>query len=148
MELAGKHRFNQGQETVWNALTDADVLGRCIPGCQGLKEVEENRYDLTTKLGIGPIRGTFDGSVVLEDIQEPDHFTIKINAKGPAGFANVTIGIDLSADGDGTSVAYNGEAVVGGSVAGVGQRMLGGVAKMIADQFFKALSKEADKSAG
>jgi hypothetical protein len=67
-----------------------------------------------------------------------------MHASGAGGPGNVraTVTINLEPHADGTALTYSADAVVGGPVAGVGQRMISGVAKRMAGQFFKAIDDE------
>jgi hypothetical protein len=62
---------------------------------------------------------------------------------GAPGNARAQVTINLEpADGGKTNLTYSADAVIGGPVAGVGQRMITGVAKRMAGQFFKAIDAE------
>ena len=148
MKLEGIHELEATRERVYQSLVNPDVLQRCIPGCQRLERTGENTFAATIKAGVGSIKGVFDGNVRLEDLREPDHFRIVVDGKGPPGFLKGAGDLDLQQEGAITKVKYAGDVQVGGTIAGVGQRMIQGTAKMMAAQFFTCLGAEAKVATG
>ena len=143
MKIEGTQEVRAGRERVFDCLTDADVLKRCIPGCEKLEQVGENAYALTLRAGVGSIKGLFTGNVRLEEIEIPLRYRMVIDGKGQPGFLKGTGTLTFDErDGD-TLVSYAGEAQVGGTIASVGQRMIQGAAKMMVAQFFAAVEAEA-----
>ena len=143
MNIEGTQILNAPRERVYALLTNPEVLRRCIPGCEALEEIGEDAYAATLKAGVGAIKGTFKGNVRLKDMRPPEHYRIIVDGKGGPGFVKGTGDFDLEErDGD-TLIVYQGEMQVGGTIAGVGQRMIQGAAKMMAGQFFTALETEA-----
>ena len=143
MKIEGTHELPASPQRVYETLTDPAVLQRCIPGCERLEKSGENAYSITLKAGVGAIKGLFTGNVRLEDLQPPHHFRMIVEGKGQPGFLKGTGNIDLTELNHATRVSYSGEVQVGGTIAGVGQRMLQGAAKMMATQFFTAIEAEA-----
>jgi len=127
---------------VWSVITDPAVLARTIPGCLSLEQVAEDSYRMNVSVGVGAIRGTYAGEVHLTDQQRPASYVMHASGAGAPGQVRATVTINLAPDGEGTTLTYSADAVVGGPVAGVGQRMMTGVAKRMAGQFFKAIDAE------
>ena len=148
MKIEGTHEIRAPRERIYALLIDPEVLRRCIPGCESLEKTEENSYAATLKSGVGAIKGTFKGSVRLEDMRPPEHYRITVDGKGGPGFVKGTGDLDLEEKESATLVRYAGDMQVGGTIAGVGQRMIQGAAKMMASQFFTALEAEAKTGAG
>ena len=146
MKIEGTHEIPAARELVYQAITDPQILQRCIPGCQSLDKTAENTYVATMKAGVGSVKGTFKGNVRLEDMQAPVHYRMIVDGKGAPGFVKGTGIFNLEERNDGTAIAYEGEMKVGGVIAGVGQRMIEAAAKMLAAQFFNTLAKEIKKS--
>lgn len=142
MKISGTHELEASREIVFRALSDPQILQRCIPGCQSLELTAENTYLATMKAGVGPVKGTFKGNVSLEDMQPPAHYRMIVEGKGAPGFVKGAGEFNLAEHNGGTAIAYEGEMKVGGVIAGVGQRMIEAAAKMLASQFFTALEKE------
>ena len=142
MKIHGTHELQAQRGRVYSALTDPQILQRCIPGCESLTATGENVYVATMKAGIGPVKGKFKGSVHLEDMQPPLHYRMIVEGKGGPGFVKGTGTFNLGEKNGATVVTYEGEMQVGGVIASVGQRMIEGAAKMLAAQFFKALETE------
>jgi carbon monoxide dehydrogenase subunit G len=142
MKIEGTHELRASAERVFKTLTDPAVLQRCIPGCERLEKTGDNAYSITLKAGVGAIKGVFSGNVRLEALNPPHHFRMIVEGKGQPGFLKGTGDIDLKENGE-TRVNYSGDVQVGGTIAGVGQRMLQGAAKMMTTQFFTAVEAEA-----
>jgi carbon monoxide dehydrogenase subunit G len=143
MKIDGTHEINAPRERVYALLTDPEVLRRCIPGCETLEKTESDTYAATLKAGVGVVKGTFKGNVKLEDMRAPQHYRIVVDGQGGPGFVKGTGDFDLEEKDGGTLIKYAGEMQVGGTIAGIGQRMIQGAAKMMASRFFTALETEA-----
>jgi len=146
MRIEGTQELHAPRERVYAALTDPQVLQRCIPGCESLEKTGDDSYAVTIKAGIGAIKGTFKGNVHLEDMRVPEHYRIVVDGKGGPGFVKGSGDFDLEDKGGATLIRYTGEMQVGGAIAGIGQRMIEGAAKMMASRFFKALESETKDS--
>ncbi len=137
MKIIGNAQFAAEPPAVWNALNDPGVLVRCIPGCQRLEALGDDAYAMTVAAGVGSIKGVYDGRVHLTDQQHPGSFRMHAEGAGAAGTIGADVHVTLEAtQGGGTSVTYDADAVVGGMIGGVGQRMLVGVSKRMAAEFF------------
>jgi uncharacterized protein len=137
MKVAGSSNLASDRATVWQALNDPAVLVRTIPGCQRLESLGDDAYAMTISAGVGAIKGVYDGQVRLSDQQEPGSFTMHAQGAGAPGTigADVRVTLEDAPDG-GTSLRYDADATVGGMIGGVGQRMLTGVSKKMAAEFF------------
>ncbi|MGZ4494984.1 MAG: SRPBCC family protein [Nocardioides sp.] len=137
MNITGTSTLTADRATVWRALNDPAVLVASIPGCRRLEALGGDAYAMTVAAGVGSIKGVYDGQVMLSDHAEPSSFRMKAQGAGAAGTVGAEVMVLLadSATG-GTELTYNAEAVVGGMIGGVGQRMLTGVSKKMAAEFF------------
>lgn len=131
------------QQAVWAALNDAEVLKRCIPGCETLEKVSDTEFQAQAKIKLGPVSAKFAGVVHLTDIDAPNGYRISGEGQGGiAGFAKGGATVRLVPEGDGTRMHYDVEAHVGGKIAQLGARLIDGVAKRMADQFFERFAAE------
>src|SRR5437868_9552544 len=146
MKIEGTYQIHVPRERIFAALTDPQILQRCIPGCQSLDKIADNTYVATMKAGVGPVKGIFKGNVRLEDMQPRSHYRMIVDGKGGPGFVKGTGDFDLRDVDGGTAIAYQGDLQVGGVIAGVGQRMIEAAAKMLASQFFSKLQSEIENS--
>ena len=127
------------RDDVWKALNDPAILVRTIPGCLQLEEVGPDSYRMTITAGVASIKGTYQGDVSLTEQQQPGSFVLRASGAGAPGTVSADVKVSL-ADVDGaTRLDYDADAVVGGMIGGVGQRVLSGVAKKTAGEFFKAV---------
>lgn len=143
MKISGSATLNAPVDQVWAAFNDPAVLARTLPGCQELREVGPDAYKMTITAGVASIKGTYEGDVALTEQNPPGSFVLKASGAGGPGTvsADVKVLLEQSATG-GTALTYDADAVVGGAIGGVGQRMLTGVAKKMAGQFFMAVDED------
>ena len=141
MKIEGANDIPAPRERVWKAFLDPVTLARAIPGCEGLEEIGPGEYKAKMKVGVAAIKGTFEGKVRLLDKKPSESYRLAAEGSGGPGFVRSDTVITLSDGEGGTRVSYSADVQIGGLIAGVGQRMLGGVSKMMADQFFNKMSE-------
>ena len=141
MKIEGAHEIPAPRQRVWEAFLDPEQLRKAIPGCERLEAIGEDEYKATMKIGVAAVKGTFEGKVRLFDQHPPESYRMGVEGSGGPGFIRGETQISLSDAGEGTRVSYTADMQVGGLIAGVGQRMIGGVSKMMADQFFNKMSQ-------
>jgi len=142
MRIAGENVLHAPVERAWDALLDPAVLVATIPGCERLVATGENSYDMTVTAGVAAIKGTYAGTCVLSDLSEPASLVMKLDGAGAPGTIGATVNVGFADGGDGTTrVTWDADAVVGGMIGGVGQRMLTSVSKRMAGEFFGNVDK-------
>ena len=148
MEMTGEYRITAPRQKVWEALNDAEVLGKCIPGCQELTKDSDTELSATVKSRVGPVSATFTGKVNLTDIDPPKSYKISGEGQGGvAGFAKGGAEIQLAEDGSETVLTYKATAQVGGKLAQIGSRLIDTTAKKLAGEFFDKFAEEVASSA-
>jgi carbon monoxide dehydrogenase subunit G len=149
MTMQGEVMLQADRAVVWAALNDPDVLRACIPGCQELEKVSDTEFRATAKIAVGPVKATFKGGVHLTDLDPPSGYTISGEGQGGvAGFAKGGAKVRLEDVEDGTKLVYDVAAQVGGRIAQLGGRVINGVAKKYADEFFANFAKALSPAAG
>ena len=142
MEMSGEYRIPASRQTVWEALNDPEILKTCIPGCESLERTSENELTAKVTAKVGPVKAKFGGKVTLSDINPPNSYSISGEGTGgPAGFAKGGAKVTLEEDGGETILRYTAEAQVGGKLAQIGQRLIDGASKKIADEFFATFAE-------
>ncbi len=137
MKFTGDATLHAPVAKVWDALLDPAVLVRTIPGCERLEATGENTYAMTVTAGVAAIKGTYAGSCELSDLRPGTSLVMKLNGAGAPGTIGATVDVGFTDNADGTTtVAYDADAIVGGMVGGVGQRMLTSVSRRMAGEFF------------
>jgi carbon monoxide dehydrogenase subunit G len=139
VKIEGRYTFNAPRQRVWDVLLDPQVLAKAIPGCESLKEIAPDEFEAVMKVGVAAVKGTYKGKVSIKDKQPPTHYVLSGEGSGGPGFMQGDLAIDLQESNGQTVLKYSSEPKVGGLIASIGQRMLGGVARMMADQFFKRI---------
>jgi len=138
MDFTGRYAIDAPPQKVWEGLNDAAILRVCIPGCEQLDKLSPTEFVATARLKIGPLSATFKGKVTLSELAPPNRCRLSGEGQGGvAGFAKGDAEVILTADGTGTVLTYSARASVGGKLAQIGQRLIDGAAKQIADDFFK-----------
>jgi carbon monoxide dehydrogenase subunit G len=139
MKLEGSYDVPAPRSVVWEAFLSPDILKQAIPGCEKLEAIGNDEYKATMKVGVAAVKGTFEGKVRLMNKRPPDSYGMAVEGSGAPGFVRGDVAITLADAGPGTKVSYTADMQIGGLIAGVGQRLLGGVSKMMADQFFNKM---------
>lgn len=147
MQLTGRYLFDAPAGRVWTLLNDPAVIAGCLPGCDRLEPIGEDRYRANLALTVAAISGSYTGTVAIVDKVEPEGYRLLVDGSGKAGFvkgeARVSIAAE-DADAQRTVVTVSGEGQVGGLMARVGQRLLGSVGQMMMDRFFACLREKAE----
>lgn len=150
MTMTGQVLLPADRATVWAALNDPAVLKQSIPGCQELDKTSDTEFTATAKVAVGPVKATFKGKVNLTDIDPPNGYRISGEGQGGvAGFAKGGATVSLAdGEGGGTQLSYDVEAHVGGKLAQLGGRLINGVAKKYADEFFANFARHMSPTQG
>ncbi len=142
MKLEGKYTYKAPQKQVWDLFNDPRHLERAIPGCQKLEERDPGIYDCLMKIGIAAVKGTYRGKFEVLEPQPPNRYRLNGEGSGTPGFVKGDGTIEFFQVGESTTITYTMEVQVGGLIAGVGQRLISGIAKMMIKEFFKKMEKE------
>lgn len=145
MEVSASYDFDAPRQRVWDLLTDPDVIASCLPGCEAMEPTGDDAYRAKLTLAIAAVTGRYEGTVRMTGKDEPAGYTLLVEGRGAPGFVNGSAAVTLveSVGGATTRVDVTGKAQVGGTIARVGQRLLGGVSKMMMDRFFACLQAKA-----
>ena len=136
MKFTGENVLAAPVEQAWDALLDPAVLVRTIPGCEKLEATGKNAYAMTVTAGVASIKGTYAGSCELRDLVEHESLVMKLDGAGAPGTIGATVNVRFTPEGSSTRISYDADAVVGGMIGGVGQRMLTSVSRRMAGEFF------------
>jgi uncharacterized protein len=137
MEMTGEQLILLPQQRVWEALNDPGILKACIPGCESIEKVSDTEYKVLLTAAIGPVKAKFNGKLLLADLNPPHSYSIAFEGMGgAAGFGKGAAQVSLLPEHNGTLLTYKATASVGGKLAQIGSRLIDGVAKKMADDFF------------
>jgi len=138
MDMQGQRQLGVTQQQAWDALNDPEVLKACIPGCERITATAADAFEIGLALRIGPVAARFTGKIKLQNIQPPSSYTLEFEGQGgPAGFGKGSAQVRLTPAEGGCQLDYTAKAQVGGKVAQLGQRLIDGAAKSLAEDFFK-----------
>jgi len=146
MDMQGSRQLAVTQQQAWDALNDPAVLKACIPGCDKVEASGDSQYAIGMALKIGPVSAKFTGKITLSEINPPASYKLAFEGQGgPAGFGKGSAAVTLTPDADGCELSYTVNATVGGKVAQLGQRLIDGAAKSLAEDFFKRFDEEMQR---
>ena len=146
MDMQASRQLAVTQQQAWDALNDPEVLKRCIPGCDKVEATGENQYAVGVAVKIGPVSAKFAGKITLSDIVAPQSYTITFDGQGgAAGFGKGNAQVTLTPQGTGCELGYVVHASVGGKIAQLGQRLIDGAAKSMAEDFFKRFDEDMQR---
>ncbi|RME73149.1 MAG: hypothetical protein D6784_12375 [Chloroflexi bacterium] len=141
MKLQGEYVFDGPREVVWEVIRDPDVLAKALPGMKSLDKVADNVYVGEMNVRIGPVAGTFSGKLTVSNEVPPESYSLTVEGKGGPGFGKGTGDVKLIDQGGKTLMQYEGELLVGGTIANVGQRLIETVANSMAKQAFESINR-------
>jgi len=146
VDMQGSRPLGVTQQQAWEALNDPEILKTCIPGCEKFELTEANTYAVTTAIKIGPVSARFNGRVVLSDIKPPESYKLSFDAQGGvAGFGKGESAVLLKPTEGGCELSYTVHSSVGGKIAQLGQRLIDGAAKSLAEDFFRRFDEELQR---
>jgi len=142
MEMKGEQLIPLPQDATWDALNNPDILKDCIPGCESIERIAQDEYNMVMSAKVGPVSAKFKGRMKVQDAEPPNRYTLVFEGQGGvAGFAKGQATVTLSPEDEGTKLDYTAKATIGGKLAQVGARLIDGVARKIAGQFFEQFNK-------
>ena len=141
MHVKSSYTFDAPAAHVWATILDPEVIAGCVPGCQALNPLGDDQYEASLNVGVGSIKASYKAKITLADQTPPTSYKLKVEGRGSPGFVQGEALISLSEDGDKTTVQVEGDAQVGGTIARVGQRLLGTVNQRMMDNFFNCLKE-------
>jgi len=145
MKLEGERVINASNQEVWESLNNTEVLKACIPGCSEFSGSVDEGFTAKVTQKIGPVRATFNSVITVDEIDAPNSYRICGEGKGgAAGFAKGSARVQLATHEDGTTLTYKVDAKIGGKLAQLGSRLVGGVARKLSDQFFATFQDEVE----
>jgi carbon monoxide dehydrogenase subunit G len=143
VKISGSYTIRAAREALATRMTDPQAIASCLPGVENLNQVAPDQYEMAMTVAIGPVKGTFAGKIQLSDLNLPESYRMIVEGQGKPGFARGSGSVQLRAiDDQTTEIVYEGDVELGGPFAGVAQRMLGGVAKRMIEQFFACIERQ------
>lgn len=143
MEMQASRSLAVSQQQAWEALNDPETLKACLAGCDRFEPQGDDQYAVGMAVKVGPVSAKFSGKVTLSDITPPERYRIAFEGQGGvAGFGKGEADVTLTpepADAAGQPrclLSYSVQAQVGGKIAQLGQRLIDGAARNMADDFF------------
>lgn len=148
MEIVGEQLIPRAQGVTWSSITDPQVLKVCIPGCESMDKTGDNEYAMVMGAKVGPVSARFKSKITLADVDAPNSYTLIFEGQGGvAGFAKGEARVRLSPEGEATRLQYTAKATIGGKLAQVGSRLVDGVAKKLAENFFTRFNEHVSGTA-
>jgi carbon monoxide dehydrogenase subunit G len=146
MDLSATYTFAAPPAAVWNLLNDMDAVASCLPGCERLEPIGEDRYRAELTLAVAAVSGRYSGTVAIVDKRPPNSYRLLVEGTGTSGFVKGEATVELVGEQETTLVKVAGQGQVGGLIARVGQRLLSSVSKMMMDRFFGCMQGKATQA--
>lgn len=147
MDVSGSHTFSAPRERVWELLLDPDAIRASLPSVKEFRQIGPDEYEATMSVGVGAIKGTYTGKIQVRDQEPQTRYRLSAEGNGRPGFIKGDGLIELEEKGETTVVKFQGQAQVGGMIAGVGQRLISASAQLVIGQFFKAMERQLGRDA-
>jgi uncharacterized protein len=147
MDLSASYTFAAPPAAVWGLLNDMEIVASCLPGCDRLEPIGEDKYRAELTLAVAAVSGRYSGTVTILDRQPPNSYRLVVEGTGTSGFVKGEATVELVEEKESTIVKVTGQGQVGGLIARVGQRLLSTVSKMLMDRFFNCLQAKASQTA-
>ena len=132
-------------DSVWRELLDMESVATCLPGATITGTGEQNVYDGSMRLKIGPMRVEYRGTATLSEVDEPAHTAVislrAREAKGQ-GSALATIRNQLEAVDGGTRVLAETDLQITGPQAQFGRGVIEDVGKRVLGEFSRCLEEK------
>lgn len=144
MDFKAEYEFAAPREAVYDSLTDVESVKACLPGCEEMEPIGENRYKAVMSVGVAAVKGRFEGTVELRDLERPKRYTLVVDGKGKQGFVKGEAVVSIEPSDPGSTLKIDSTAKVAGPVARVGQRLLSSAAKLVTDKFFGCMRKRVE----
>jgi uncharacterized protein len=144
VKIAGTQTLKMTPQLVYELLHDPAILARCMPGCESLERIAEDEYAMKMKMLLASVSGLFQGKIRTADPNPPESFRLIVEGTGKIGFMKGDGVLRLSPVDAGTTVDYEGDVQVGGTIAAVGQRLIDTTAKLLIKKFFDRLASEGE----
>lgn len=143
MQLTGSHVLNAPISQIWAMLMDTNTLARVVPGVSRLEKTAENEYNAIAEIKLGPVSGSFSGTLSLGDIRENEGYSLHVKQNSKIGNADAIVKILLKSVSDTeTEISFEGDARLSGLLARTGNRVISGVATTLTKQFFNNFENE------
>lgn len=140
MVINGTYTFEAPPARVWDLMMDTTAIASCVPGCQELTPIGDDKYQAKLSVAVSAVTGSYDATIALEDKNPPHAYTLRVEGQGRPGFVKGTARIQLADEGGRTKLQVTADVQVGGAVARVGQRLLEGVGRTMMNRFFECLA--------
>ncbi len=131
-------------EKVWEFVIDPNKIGKCMPDLKSLEVTGEDKFSAIVRVGIGLIKGDFKFRLEIADKHAPSHARLKGIGSGSSSSVDMDTTIDLTEIPGGTKLVYKADVRVGGMLAGLGQRMMGGATEKTVKEVFECVRRELE----
>jgi carbon monoxide dehydrogenase subunit G len=140
MQISGSYEFEAPPARVWDLLMDTGAIAGCVPGCQELTPIGNDRFKARLSVAVSAVTGNFEATIALDGQTPPTGYTLRVDGQGRPGFVKGVSRVALTGVDGRTRVDVTADVQVGGAVARVGQRLLEGVGKAMMNKFFACLA--------
>jgi carbon monoxide dehydrogenase subunit G len=134
MKIAGQSTLAAAAESIWPLIFDPRTLLELLPGCEQVEQVAPDEYRGRMTLRVPAIAGTYETWVKVLKYEAPSFCQIQGEATGSSGSVRGQASFTLQPDDQKSRIVYEGDAQIGGPLAGMNPRFAEGVAQMLIRQ--------------
>ena len=124
IKFAGAFDVRRIPEEVYDFLTNPNKFGPLLPEFRGLTVDDAEHFSVKVNVGISYIKGIADVKMHLSESQRPSRAQYKGQGSVAGGNVSMVAAFNLAASGEGTKVAWEGEAQVFGRLTSVAGGLL------------------------
>ncbi|MFM2106319.1 MAG: hypothetical protein RL338_1351 [Chloroflexota bacterium] len=140
MKFSGTVEIKAPRDKVFAFVSDPRQVGSCGPGVESIERIDDAHYRASAKVGVGFISARFEADVEVAELVDGKTARIKATGQAPGSAVDALASMDLSdAPGGATTMAWEADVTISGTLASVGARMIEGTANRLIDQTFDCI---------
>lgn len=144
LHFEGRLAIAAPRDRVWAFIVDPQAVSTCLPDVQRLEVLEEGRFKVVVRVGVGFIKGNFGFEIGMKDLQPPAHAVATGRGGGLGSAVDVTSTIDLADDGGTTRLDWKADVVISGPIASIGARVLDSTVEKKTGELFQCLKTQLE----
>ncbi|MGC2194126.1 MAG: SRPBCC domain-containing protein [Terriglobales bacterium] len=148
IKFAGAFEVRGTPEDVYDFLTDPHRFAPLLPEFQGVLVHDAEHFTVKVNVGISYIKGVADVKMHLAESNRPRRAQYKGQGSVAGGNVSMVAAFDLAVAGEGTRVAWEGEAQVFGRLASVAGGLLEPLGKKQVQRLIDGLQSALHAASG
>ena len=148
IKFAGSFEVRRTPEEVYDFLTDPNKFAPLLPDFRGLTVDDAQHFTVKVNVGISYIKGVAEVKMQLSEATRPTRAQYKGQGSVAGGNVSMVAGFNLAPLGDGTKVAWEGDAQVFGRLTSVAGGLLEPLGKKQVQKLIDGLQSALNGASG